>query len=410
LRTGPFIQVKMNKIICCLAALLLWFSPLSASCLRNACPDPEAGIVLADCNGNVLYEHNSTKLFVPASILKLVTSLAAIHILGENYRFTTEYGFNKRTGNLYIKGFGDPMFISEVIQMFCRDLISNLKIKKIHDIVLDHSYFADRIQIPGQSDTANPYDAPVGALCANFNTIAFDSDTAAGQFISAEPQTPLLPVFEKIIKKTGLARGRIILDRTQAALYAGQLIRYWLEKSRIKITGKITKGQMHHGQCRKWVFFSPFTLKENIKKLLRYSSNFMANQLALTIGAVMYGPPATLEKAVKALKFYSESEIGINNPEIFEGSGLSRMNRISPAQMLKVLIKLKPWYFLLRHGQNDFFKTGTLTGIRTRAGYIEWKSQNLYPYVIMVNEKDKDCEKIKEFLAYYVLRIVHQDN
>ena len=157
------------------------------------------------------------------------------------------------------------------------------------------------------------------------------------------------------------------------------------------------------------IFFSVHTKRKH-KKTFKIFQQFHGKPVGIDHWSCNVWPPATLEKAVKALKFYSESEIGINNPEIFEGSGLSRMNRISPAQMLKVLIKLKPWYFLLRHGQNDFFKTGTLTGIRTRAGYIEGKSQNLYPYVIMVNEKGKDCEKIKEFLAYYVLRIVHQDN
>lgn len=49
--------------------------------------DMNAGIILADDQGRVLYAQNQDKTFVPASTLKILTSLAAIHILGEDYHF-----------------------------------------------------------------------------------------------------------------------------------------------------------------------------------------------------------------------------------------------------------------------------------------------------------------------------------
>ncbi|HGY11195.1 MAG TPA: D-alanyl-D-alanine carboxypeptidase, partial [Desulfobacterales bacterium] len=98
--------------------LSIWIVGLSISpciCAENL----NAGIILADDQGNILYGQNNEKQFIPASILKILTSLAAIHILGEDYRFPTDYFFDADSKNLYIKGFGDPLFISEVIEQLC---------------------------------------------------------------------------------------------------------------------------------------------------------------------------------------------------------------------------------------------------------------------------------------------------
>ena len=58
----------------------------------------------------------------------------------------------------------------------------------IVDLVVDDTYFADPLAIPGVAASSQPYDAPNGALCANFNTVNYA--TEAGRRISAEPQTP----------------------------------------------------------------------------------------------------------------------------------------------------------------------------------------------------------------------------
>ena len=53
-----------------------------------------------------------------------------------------------------------------------------------------------------------------------------------------------------------------------------------------------------------------------------------------------------------------------------------------------------PYSYLLRKKGNDLYKTGTLTDVRTRAGYIIGLDKKLYPYVIMVNKKDVGYEDI----------------
>ena len=158
------------------------------------------GFLLADKYGKALISNNANKPLIPASIFKIVTALAAISYLGENYKYQTHFYYNKLTSDLSIKGFGDPLFISEEIKKASKLLALKLKKEKIlvlNNIILDHSFFEDNINIPGRGDTLNPYDAYQSALCANFNTVFFKTDTTNNEIISAEKQTPMLPIFEK---------------------------------------------------------------------------------------------------------------------------------------------------------------------------------------------------------------------
>ena len=356
------------------------------------------GIILADDQGNILYAQNKEKPYVPASTLKILTSLAAIHILGEDYHFPIHYDYDEKSKNLYIKGYGDPLFTSEVIEDLSQDIILKTKIKEAHHILIDQSYYAKQIDIPGKGDSLNPYDAPVGALCANFNTIMFQWDNQIKRFISGELQTPLLDFFQDDIKKTNLKQGRIILSQSQSYLYPGLLLKYFLEKKRMSVTGSVRVENLSLKNEKANIFLSPYELKTVIQRLLQYSNNFIANQLFLSIGAKAYGEPATLEKGVQAVRNFSSRHLNLNTLVIDEGSGLSRSNRISPDQMLKLLIDFMPYHELMRHEENDFFKTGTLTGVRTRAGYLLGKDDKLYPYIIMINEENTGYDSILSYL------------
>ncbi|MDA8134975.1 MAG: D-alanyl-D-alanine carboxypeptidase [Desulfobacteraceae bacterium] len=356
-----------------------------------------AGIILADDQGRILYAQNKEKPFVPASTLKILTSLAAIHILGEAYHFPTHYDYDAPSNNIYIKGYGDPLLTSEIIQDLSQDILLKAKIKEIRHIIIDPSYYAKPIDIPGKGDSLNPYDAPVGALCANFNTIHFQWDKDKKCFISGEPQTPLLDFFHADIRKTNLRQGRITLSREQSDLYPGLLLKYFLEK-KIPVTGSVQVQAFALNNSAPRVFQSPHELKAVIQSLLQYSNNFIANQLLLSMGAKLFGEPATLEKGVRAVQDFSRRHLGLTDLTIDEGSGLSRGNRISPNEMLKVLGKFMPYHGLLKHEENEFFKTGTLTGVRTRAGYLSGKNGRLYPYIIMINKENKGYESILNHL------------
>ncbi|MCP4722344.1 MAG: D-alanyl-D-alanine carboxypeptidase, partial [Desulfobacteraceae bacterium] len=171
--------------------------------------DEHAGVILADNQGKILYSRNKDRQFTPASILKILTSLAAADYFGMDHRFKTLYAYDKITKNLHIKGFGDPLFISEVLQDLCRQISEKTNARTINKIILDQSFFHPDINIPGTGNSLNPYDATSGALCANFNTLSFKWSPIQKGYISAEPQTPLLPDFLEEIKASGQKQGRI---------------------------------------------------------------------------------------------------------------------------------------------------------------------------------------------------------
>lgn len=381
--------------ITCLILILTALPSIGAAGGSN----PNIGYLLADPNGIPLLQQNIDTEYIPASTLKILTSLFAIDALGPDYRFPTHIFYDPETRNLYIKGFGDPLFISEIIEKIVKDVIVKTGLKRVHHIFLDTTFFSPGINIPGQGSSLNPYDATIGALSANFNTVFFQWDASQKAFVSAEPQTPLLPVHLPRIKATGMRKGRIILPEKDSQQYAGQLIRAFLQKNNIRVTGTVTLGKFPITKDHAMVFLSPFTLKDILEKLLEYSNNFMANQLLLTIGAEKYGSPADLSKGIRAFRQYAAQKLALKNITLEEGAGLSRNNRLSPQQMIQVLIQFAPYHHLLKSKGNDYYKTGTLQGVRTKAGYIEGCNGALYPYVVMINQSRLTYHTIcKQFL------------
>lgn len=357
-------------------------------------------LLITDPQGRVLFSKNVEKMLVPASTLKIFTALVALHYLGPDHRFVTEFYIDK-DNNLKIKGYGDPLLISEVLLEISKSLCT--KINKIDDIICDDSYFAQPLTIPGVASSTQPYDAPNGALCANFNTVNFSR--SKGIFISAEPQTPLLPFALKRIKQSGQGKGRIVLshNNNECTLYAGHLIKYFLENEGIKITGAVKTGSVQKSSDRLILrYISRRSLEEIISRILDFSNNFTTNQLLVAAGAKAYGSPGTLDKGVTAALSYAKDILGLKHTRIAEGSGISRKNRTSAKDMGKVLNAFEPYHSLMRHEGKEFYKTGTLIGINTRAGYIEKTKGQLYRFVVLLNTPGKSSVSIMEKIRCYV--------
>ena len=183
-------------------------------------------VLVAAPDGRIIYSKNADVLLVPASILKIITSLAAFHYLGDDYRFCTEFYIDKNL-NMKVKGYGDPLLVSETLFEVSKEVAK--RINKINDLVVDNSFFDDPITIPGITSSSEPYDAPNSALSSNFNTVCFK--TKKGSYISAESQTPLLPFVMKRIKKSSMKRGRIPLssENNETSLYTGHLLKYYFK-------------------------------------------------------------------------------------------------------------------------------------------------------------------------------------
>jgi D-alanyl-D-alanine carboxypeptidase/D-alanyl-D-alanine-endopeptidase (penicillin-binding protein 4) len=360
------------------------------SCLSHQLSSQDA-LLVAGPDGSVIYSKNADKKSVPASTWKILTGLTAIHYFGKSYRFRTEF-YLDRNRNLKVKGYGDPLLVSEVWQEIASSLAP--KLQDFNDLILDDTYFADE-DIPGVGSSTNPYDAPNGALCANFNTVFFKRDEA-GRIVSAEPQTPMTPLAQKKIRQLGLNAGRYTFShhKHEAARYAGEILMHFLRENGRVCHGDVRPGVVAPDDALIYTYYSTFILEQVVQKMLKFSNNFMANQLLLALGAQVHGAPGTLAKGVDVFSSYCRKILGLSDVQIVEGSGISRENRLSPLGMLVVLQHFEPYRALLVRDGTVLYKTGSLKGIKTRAGYIESCAGGPYYFAVFLNGSRADIDSI----------------
>jgi len=359
------------------------------------------GSFILSRNNHIIAQRNPGQLFIPASILKIATSLASIAILGPEYHFQTELYLTKNN-DLYIKGSGDPFLTSEEIRLILTAL-KEKGVTTINNIFLDDTAFQLDSRSNGSRQSLNPYDASNNALAVNFNTIHIIQDQA-GSIHSAEPQTPTLPIMQKMGAdlSPGSHRLNITRDKENIRIHSGELFRAIQYELNISGNGSITAQPIPEKTVPFYTHISSKNIQDIIPSLLLYSNNFIANQLFLACGMKQYGSPATWDKGQSALKIFLNT-LGINDSEfqIVEGSGLSSQNKITSRAMIILLDAFKPYFDMIAksHG-NILVKSGTLTGVYSYAGYFVEKNKK-NSFVIMLNQKRNTRSQLLELLQKF---------
>jgi len=365
----------------------------------------DGAVLVTDFRNRKLFSLNHDKPLIPASIIKIVTADAAIQCLGADYRFTTEFRLSP-DNDIYVIGKGDPHLISEELERVVRQLKSK-GLTRVRNIFLDDGYFKRNLVLHGTNRSLNPYDAFNGALCVNFNTIYVKIGPKKNVF-SAEPQTPITDFARKIALRSGLkgtVRINLAENPEKCLLYAGELLKRFLEKSSIRVKGRIARAEKDPERFPLFYLHrSSWDLSEILKKMFKHSNNFLANQIFLTMGAVRHGPPATVEKS-RSTMAHLFTRLGLKGLHVEEGSGLSRRTRISAVQMIKVLNHFRPHLSLLTHKDTAWFKTGSLSNVKSIAGYLVKNDSRPMAFAIILNGKnfsyrtrDKVFSLIKENL------------
>ena len=361
-------------------------------------------IMLSSPSGEVLTRINPDASLIPASLVKIPLAQVALTTLGEDFRFETHFFIND-SQDLLIRGLGDPFLVSEEIASIA-DILAGQGLRQVRRLVMDDSAFEANLDLPDESNSDQPYGATNSALAANFNTVSLDW-TEAGEPISGEPQTPLTPLARELA--AGLSPGaaqRINLgsDPRSGLLQVQQLFLYFLEQSGITVRDTEFYREELSGQWR--LFYkhsSSQSLREILHGLLRYSNNFIANQLFLVIGAQSYAYPASTEEARTALRIQLAELYGDgfgSDPQtllMLEGSGLSREQRSTAAALMHILDVFKPHADLLPEINGVLRKSGTLTGVYNFAGYLRG-DDGLYPFVILTNHAANNRNEILRLL------------
>jgi D-alanyl-D-alanine carboxypeptidase/D-alanyl-D-alanine-endopeptidase (penicillin-binding protein 4) len=386
----------------------------------------------------------------PASIMKLVTTYAALDLLGPAYSWSTPVYIDGPVrsngvldGNLYIKGQGDPMLVLERVWLLLRQ-VQGLGITSVNgDIVIDRSAFDNTVDAdPAAFDgePLRPYNASPDALLVNFKAVTMNFvPVRGGQSAQVSYDPPLAGVATQATValspggECGDYRAALRPDfsdpnrirfggsfpaacgakswpvayadpRSYALRAIGGL---WAEMGG-RVGGKMREGRVPAGLAPAFEFGSP-PLAEVIRDINKYSNNVMAQQLFLTLGLTQKGH-GSFEAARAAVGQWWRERIGTGEapPVLDNGSGLSRDGRISAAALGKLLqvawrspampelMSSLPVTGVdgtlrkraLRSGATAHLKTGTLRDAAGVAGYVDGASGRRYVVVAIANHEN----------------------
>jgi D-alanyl-D-alanine carboxypeptidase/D-alanyl-D-alanine-endopeptidase (penicillin-binding protein 4) len=355
--------------------------PVAQALARAKIPEGSVAVYVQEIGApKPLVAFGAGRSLNPASTMKLVTTYAALELLGPAYVWHTEaYGSaplvnGVLNGDLILKGSGDPKLTIENFWLLLRNLRGR-GVREIRgDLVLDRSYFAretyDAARFDGEP--TRPYNTGPDALLLNFKavTVQFVPD-AEGRTVRliVDPLLPQLKVVNDVRLTNGpcgywLSHVKIDVqgsaDGAQLAFsgnyplecgeqarsfsvlghreYIGGLFRALWQEMGGTLGGATREGEVPAG-ARLLASGRSHALSEIVRDINKYSNNVMARQLFLTIGADAEGAPATAEKSSRAIKQWLTAK-SLSFPELVleNGAGLSRVERISAKSMGELLV------------------------------------------------------------------------
>ena len=393
--------------------------------------------------------HNADTPMNPASTMKLVTSFAALELLGPTYSWKTEFLATVPVrngvleGDLVIKGYGDPKMTVENFWLALRKLRA-LGVREIRgDLVLDRSWFETGETDPTRFDNEplRPYTVAPDALLVNVKSVRFQFvPNLANRTISVayEPQMAQLEVAPQVrltegecgdwragLKADFRADGAAMRagfsgtypascgERTwNVSLFShpnyvfGVFKQLWQESGG-SIRGKVRDGGAPPGSQLLFSTESP-SLSEVVRDINKFSNNVMARQLFLSLSAETLKQPGRNDRSFEVVRSWLLQR-GLDLPGLVmdNGSGLSRAERISAGGMARLLeaafqSAVMPEFIaslplvaldgtMRRRLKSEsvagraHIKTGSLMDANTMAGYLLDQSGRRHVVVFFIN-------------------------
>lgn len=341
--------------------------------------------LLVQERGRAAIEHNADRPMVPASTMKVLTTLAALETWGREHRFATDFYLDD-SGWLWTKGLADPYLVSEELDRVAQGLKAK-GVRELKGIGLDDSFFARDVEIAGRSSSDNPYDAPVTALAANFNTVSVVR--SGSKVSSAEPQTPLTATARRVGEQGAPGTKRVNLKQRSVAIgYFGEVLAAKLRAVGVQVGEAQRNAPLPPGVKRVYRHHNGRTLAEMVAPTLKYSNNFVANALFLGLASPDGKGQVTMAAAQRNLTDFARRRFGWRDFAIEDGAGLSRGNRLSARQLVDLMEGFAPYRDLMpvQDGNSGVrAKSGTLRGVSCYAGYVQ-RGGAWEPFALMINE------------------------
>jgi len=427
--------------------------PVNVQAALNArqVPAESLSIYVQDVDsGAVVLRWNENVARNPASSIKLLTTLAALDLLGPAYTWKTdvyvlgEIENGRLHGNLLLQGHGDPFLVTERVWQLLRR-IRQLGIREIEgDLQIDDSYFYVPESDPAQFDhqPLRAYNVMPNALLMNFKVVRywfepqFDTNSVR---VWLDPPLENLDIDNRLALGNGSCRGyqrgitisaneaidrmtfsgkfpsgckQYAMDRTALShneFVYGLFISLWRESG-----GTFKGGWMNAlapADVEPSLSFDSLPLADVITYINKHSNNVMARQLLYTLSAAVLGPPGTEAGGRKVvLDWLAEQGLELQQLTFDNGAGLSRESRVSAADMGKLLefawrqpympefvssMSLAGADGTLRRRFDDagldgtaHLKTGSLDHVTAIAGYLQARSGRRFAVVTLQNFPD----------------------
>ena len=395
----------------------------------NATPGAQQGVYIKVLgSGRVLYSRQGTTPMVPASNLKVLTTAVALDRLGPDFRFQTSLVGPRPDargvihGDLYLQGSGDPTLTppycqpaTEPFAFFARQLKAQGVRQVVGDIVADDSAFDREFLARGWLERyrLDSYAAPVAALSLNGNVVEV---IVSAEGIRTQPPTSGLT----FSNQTG-SGGPVYLDRPEGSDTIvvrgtpgpGEVVRRSLTVGNpprfaagafqqvLKEAGIPQKGGVRLirpvgepallASMHTYARYQSVPLPEILWQINRESDNLFAQHLFKALGERRSGrgTAANGEAAVK--EFMTRHGISVAGLKMFDGCGLSPLDRVTPAQLVGVLEAMHA------HPRRDLFREslpaggqGTLAyrlnglGVRAKTGTLA-EDSSLSGYLVTAN-------------------------
>jgi D-alanyl-D-alanine carboxypeptidase/D-alanyl-D-alanine-endopeptidase (penicillin-binding protein 4) len=363
--------------------LILAFSFLTAA----PCDHATISIYAVDTTtGEVLRDENSDKSLIPGSCMKIVTTAAALHLLGPEGRFQTDLEYDGTIdqgvlhGNIYIRGGGDPCLGSDRISSSLSwdkqieawaAAIQQLGIQKIEgDVFGDAAKWEKACAVPSWAweDLGNYYGAGASALTFHENmyalfftpgkevgaaaaiartdpvisTIAFQNEVTTGPVGSGDQAC----IFGSELSSVHAVRGTVPAGVDEFSIkgaipdpakYCAQLLSQGLAAKGIAI------GHKNVQPGKRTVFHATYspTVKEIVHRTNQKSHNLYAEHLMKKIGEIVNKEGSTAAGTRAIAAFWGEQNIDLGGFNMADGSGLSRKNLVTAKQLVSILLQMK---------------------------------------------------------------------
>ncbi|MFO1362362.1 MAG: D-alanyl-D-alanine carboxypeptidase/D-alanyl-D-alanine-endopeptidase [Burkholderiales bacterium] len=355
---------------------------IAAALARAGIPQSAVALVVQDVDAaKPALSFNGAQPLNPASVMKLVTSFAALELLGPTFTWRTEaylagaLAGDVLDGDLVLRGGGDPRLTIEHFWLLVRGLRARGLREIRGDLVLDRAYFEPNDHDPARFDgePLRPYNVGADALLVNYKTVRFqfvpDAATKAVT-IAPEPRVAQLEVANGVRAVEGACgdwRAALKLDLQpkngagvrasfsgampascgervwNVALFSHRDFVYGVFRQLWEESGGVLQGRVRDGAApagaRPFAVHESPSAAEVVRDMNKFSNNVMARQVFLTLSAETLKLPGRYDRSARVVQSWLAGR-GLEMPELVieNGSGLSRAGRISAGSLARLLV------------------------------------------------------------------------